>query len=415
MDTNINDYVIDPGLAGLSGDMFISAFADLAGEDIRKAFNSFVKAILDEFNLTESVFEVNRAVINGIKGCQVNQKIVKDLEKRDFSSIRGYFLRVYDLNLLTERAVDFCRKILDIIITAEANVHGKEVNDNKGHFHELGSIDTVIDICGVAYLLDQLDGWNSEFVVLPVNTGSGTVKIAHGVVNIPVPAVTEILCREKIPFFSDGTKAELVTPTGAALLAGLKTKLSTTFPLIEPDRYGNGHGSRKTERMNYLRILTGNLLEKESSLTSRLDEITVLETHVDDISGEILGTIFERLITAGALDVAVFPFVTKKNRPGSCLKVISSTDRAERLANIMFKHLRTLGIRCQLSKRFILPRTVVSEVVVVNDKEYTVSVKIAGQKDDPVFSKIEFDDLQIIAIESGLSIQDVREIINRQL
>ncbi|MHA2297686.1 MAG: nickel pincer cofactor biosynthesis protein LarC [Candidatus Hodarchaeales archaeon] len=411
-----NDLILDPRLAGISGDMILSALADLSGENGRKIFNHFAKKILRMFNLQKNVFDIREVTVNEFAGCQVYQEFYEDLEERNFDAIRGYFQQVYDLDILSSRAVSFCKGTLELLISVEARVHGKSLTDETAHFHELGSVDSVIDICGVAFMIDHLDRWNDRIITLPLNTGSGQVILEHGTLTVPAPAVVDVLSLYKMPFFSDGTLAELITPTGVAILANLVSKSETTFPLFRANSSGVGHGRRKGNKPNFLRIYSGELLDS-LPLTTELeeDQVTVIETNVDDVTGEILGAVFEPLFEKGALDVTAFPLLAKKNRPGWCLRVIAKPKNTESLANVLFKNLRTLGVRFYVTKRLVLQRQTKLVKVRVKGKEYETRIKLARRDDKLLFSKIEFEDLKKIAKIHDLSVQEVNEIITNQI
>ncbi|MFW9995492.1 MAG: nickel pincer cofactor biosynthesis protein LarC [Candidatus Odinarchaeota archaeon] len=416
MPGNDKDFIIDPRLAGLSGDMLLSALAAVAGENSRVAFNEFAKDMLNGVGLQKNTFEIREVSVSGFAGYQVYQNFQEDLEERTFDAIRGHFRQIFALGKLSERSVSFCEGTLDLLISAEARVHGKSASDGTSHLHELGSVDTAIDICGVAFLLDQLKAWNCQFIALPLNTGSGKVIIDHGHVSVPAPAVVEILNRYRIPFFSDGTPAELVTPTGVALLAKLVSRVEPDFPLFQSDNYGVGHGTRKTNKPNYLRIYSGKVLGTEP-LTgiSEVEQVVVLETHVDDVSGEVIGSIFDPLFNSGALDVTAFPFIAKKNRPGWCLRIVAKPEDTELLAMDLVKHLRTLGVRFYVTKRYVIPRQIKLVKISIRGNEHEVHLKQAGPPERPLFFKIEFEDLQRIARIYDMSVQEVNDMITAQM
>lgn len=248
---------------------------------------------------------------------------------------------------MTEGARNLAKKIFHVLAKAEAKAHG--VSMEEVHFHEVGAVDSIVDIVAVAVCLDNLR--ITDVVVTKLCEGTGTVRCQHGILPVPVPAVANILEEYGLPVEILPVQGEFVTPTGAAIVAAIQTKdtLPDTFVI---EKIGMGAGKRTYERPSFLRamLIADNAKEQ--------DVIYKLESNIDDSTGEQLGFAMEKLLEAGAKDVHYFPVYMKKNRPGWQLNVICHKDKIELLENIIFKETTTIGIRRQKIERRILPREI---------------------------------------------------------
>ncbi len=262
------------------------------------------------------------------------------------------------------------------------------------HFHEVGAIDSIIDIVGTVYALERLDIGSLYVSSLPL--GSGLVMTAHG--NIPVPAPATIALLKGIPVCDAGIPHEMVTPTGAALIKGLATSFGSMPPMVVRE-IGYGAGTRDLpDRPNLLRILIG---EEQSGKT--VDTVVVLETNVDDISPEWLGYLMDRLFDAGALELVFSPVQMKKNRPGVQIQVIGRPDKKELLMEIMVRESATLGIRFRYSQRRVLARSF-SEV----DSPWgKIKVKKVMLKQGPPLLVPEYDVCKEIASKNNIPLREV--------
>ena len=274
------------------------------------------------------------------------------------------------------------------IAEAESKVHGKPVEEV--HFHEVGALDAVIDVTGCSLLMEAIGP--DRVIVSPVNTGSGSVKCAHGILPVPAPATAEIL--KGIPSYSDGTQGELCTPTGAALLA----HFAGTFgprPLMQVEQTGIGLGTKDFPKANILRVFLGEEMSADNpskpadGLTDRVSE---LSANIDDMTGEELGFALEQLLDAGALDVYYVPIVMKKSRPGVKLSVLCAPEEADRLARVMFRYTKTAGIRRQEFSRYVLDRRTEDDGGITVKTYSGYGVKR---------SKVEYEDLARRARETG--------------
>lgn len=248
---------------------------------------------------------------------------------------------------LTERAKRTAVRIFEILAEAEAKAHGVPID--QVHFHEVGAVDSIADIVAVAVCLDNLN--ITEVIIPKLNEGCGTIRCQHGILPVPVPAVMNIAEAYKLPLHITETEGELVTPTGAAIAAAIRTsgKLPDRFTV---EKIGMGAGKRNYDRPSMLRAM---LICPEKDTQ---DRICKLETNIDDSNGESLGYTMERLLEAGAKDVYYTPIYMKKNRPAYQLNVICTEEDAERMEQLIFKETTTIGIRKAFMERSILPREI---------------------------------------------------------
>ena len=254
---------------------------------------------------------------------------------------------------LTDRALSLAIRIFDVVAQAESKVHGEPVE--RVHFHEVGAVDSIIDITAAAVCIDNLG--ITDVIVTDLSEGTGTVMCQHGLLPIPVPATAQILSSHKIPFgVLSNVKGELITPTGAAILAALEAgyTLPERFSIV---RTGLGAGKRDYATSGVLRaMLIEPCPEGETDRAQRRDEIIKLETNIDDCTGEALGAVMELLFDAGARDVFYTPVFMKKNRPAYVLNVICLEKDKKLLEEIIFRNTTTIGIREIICGRAVLER-----------------------------------------------------------
>lgn len=290
-------------------------------------------------------------------------------------------------------------RIFREIARAEAKVHGKDISEV--HFHEVGAIDSIVDIVGACICIDMLGV--ERIYASELHEGKGFVRCAHGLLPVPVPAVMEMLCNSNIPLITEDTPFELVTPTGIGILKMTCTAFGK-MPPISIEKTGYGMGKRETGRFNALRAVVGTLYQQESLPN---DEVSILETNIDNMSPEILGYTMEKLLDSGALDVYYTPIYMKKNRPSVMLSVLARCQDEKKFSDIMFKETSTLGIRVSRSSRYCMNR----EFVKVNTEYGDVRVKIASIGDVRKFAP-EYEDCKNIAVKTGLPITKVYELVN---
>lgn len=276
--------------------------------------------------------------------------------------------RLADVVALVERADASesvkrrCEQVFRFLAEAEARVHGKESPD-QAVFHEVGALDAVADVLGSLWSIETLG--IERVTASPVQVGTGTVKCRHGVIPVPAPATVYLL--EGAPVYSRGVKAELVTPTGAALLRHLAGEFGP-LPAMKVEGVGYGCGDRDlSEHPNVLRLVIG-----QSAVDLAGDEVVVVETNIDDMNPEVFDHLFARCFETGAVDVYLTPVQMKKNRPGWKLSVMAPTEQEDGVARLLFRETSTFGVRSTVWRRRMLQR----EVRTVETKFGPVRVKV---------------------------------------
>jgi hypothetical protein len=290
--------------------------------------------------------------------------------------------------------------IFEVLGEAEAAVHGTELSETA--FHEVGADDAIADVVGAALLLADLDP--ERVVTTPLATGGGTVATSHGTYPVPVPAVVEIAERAGWSLGGGPVDRELLTPTGAAILAVAADGVER-LPTLDVTASGYGAGGYDfDDRPNVLRAVVG-----DGGEGLRRDDITVLETNLDDATPEVLGGLQETLTEAGARDVSVLPATMKKSRPGHLVKVIAKPEDAERVARRLAEETGTLGVREHgAGHRWVADREVRTATVSVDGTEYEVDVKVASDADGAIYDvSAEYGDAAAVARETGLPIREV--------
>ncbi|HEY2760297.1 MAG TPA: nickel pincer cofactor biosynthesis protein LarC [Pirellulales bacterium] len=334
--------------SGIAGDMTLAALVD-AGAEL-----AFVQAAIDSLGLPGVKIVAAETRRKGFRGLKIEIQYEPEHKHRHLHHIT----EMIDASQLTPRAKDLAKRIFTRLGEAEAKVHGIEIR--KVHFHEVGAVDSIADIVGTAIALDQL---NIDHVIAsPVPTGHGFIEIAHGRCSIPAPATAELL--RGIPLAASQVEAELTTPTGAAILAALAAGFGPP-PMMTVEAIGYGAGTRDFEtHPNVLRVLVGTLVGKNQAGVSQstaeqleTETLSLLETNLDDISGEIIGHCTGQLLAAGALDVFTTSIQMKKNRPGVLLSVLCQASDAAKLETILFQETTTLGVRRTTVSRSKLLRT----------------------------------------------------------
>ena len=297
---------------------------------------------------------------------------------------------------LAPRAADRARGIFTRLAEAEAKVHNMPVEEV--HFHEVGAVDSIVDIVGaaIAFELFGID----EFACSALDVGAGQVKTAHGLLPVPAPATAELL--RGAPMYTSGIARELVTPTGAAIASTRSTR-SAQIPEMTLRAVGYGAGSADlTEKANVLRILIG------ENATSEAGEhwdapVSVIETNLDDMSPQIYGYFVERALAAGALDVFSTAVQMKKNRPGVLLTILCDAAHTARLIDLVFRETTTIGVRTYDVRRKVLDR----ELVAVATQFGEVRVKISRMNGSVLNATPEYEDCQRLAAEKGIPLKQV--------
>ena len=301
--------------------------------------------------------------------------------------------RLIDGSALSVAGRARAKELFGRLAEAEADIHGTSIE--KVHLHEVGTLDSIIDIVGAVYALEALDA--DRIVASPLNVGGGSIRSAHGLYPIPAPATARLL--QGAPIYSGPQKAELVTPTGALLI----TAYASSFGGVPPmrlQRVGYGAGSRDLhDTPNVLRVMVG-----ESDATAPAHRVAVIEAEIDDMNPQIFGILMDRLLTEGALDVFYTSIQMKKNRPGTLLSIIAPPGARDRLTSTVFRETTTIGVRHREMERECLDRETVRVVTPFGP----VGVKIARRNGEIMNASPEFDDCARAATVHGRPVKDVQ-------
>lgn len=376
--------------SGISGDMTLAALID-CGASIER-----IQSAVDSMGLgaTLSMHQVRK---RGFRAQKLHIDVPKDPAHRDLDQILECISRAR----ISPQARRIAVRIFERIAKVEASVHGMPID--QVHFHEVGAIDSIVDIVGTAVAWDELQ--IEQAIASPVPTGTGFVQIAHGRVSLPAPATAELL--KGVPLAACGLPFEMTTPTGAAILAELVATFGP-LPAMQVASIGLGAGTRDLEdRPNILRIFLGTDGSKQVSQGLLSDTIVVLQTNLDDIAGEQIGFAIERIWEAGALDVFTTSIQMKKNRPGTMLSVISNPETSPAIEQAIFKHTGTLGVRKSIQHRSVLERRMIS----VNTPWGSVPCKSVVYPDGSKSLSPEYEACRKIALEHRLKLSEVIRII----
>ncbi|HEV2617135.1 MAG TPA: nickel pincer cofactor biosynthesis protein LarC [Candidatus Acidoferrales bacterium] len=377
--------------SGISGDMALGALVD-AGVVLRELEAELRKLKLDGWKI--SAEKVQR---KSIRATKVNVETQETRHHRHLSPI----LKMIEDAALAPRATERARRIFQRLGEAEATVHNISVE--KVHFHEVGAVDSIIDIVGAAigFELLGIDG----FACSMMDVGGGRVQTEHGLLPVPAPATVELL--RGAPTFSSGIEKELVTPTGAAIATTLSTEY-VKMPAMNLKTIGYGAGSADLpEQPNVLRLVIGEAIGGGAS--QHWDEsIAVIEANVDDMSPQIYGYFAERALAEGALDIFSTAVQMKKNRPGQLVTLLCEISNRERLIDLIFRETTTIGIRTHEVQR----RTLARESVPVETPLGTIRMKISRLNGSVLNAAPEYEDCQRIAAQKGVPLKEVLSAAN---
>lgn len=385
--------IIDPQASGIAGNMLIGAFVDL-GADAKK-----LKAIMENSASRFGEVEVTFSKVSK-HGIESTYCHVEMLDDEDTVCFEEFISKIRTLNIVDE-VKNTSIRIFERIAEAEAKVHGKSLEEV--HFHEVGASDAVADVIGSVYAYYDLGYDKQKVIGLPIAVGGGRITTAHGTMPVPAPAVVEIL--KDANMIGGPVDSELATPTGCAIYMELCDGIEKFIPMTKPKNTGFGAGKKDFDHPNVLRII-------ESDDVCESDEIDVIETNIDHLTGEEIGYLFDVMMEAGASDVSVTPIIMKKNRPGNLLKVISKKEKREIILNAIFKETGSLGIRIAPHiHRGIAKREFEVETFNINGKDYDVTFKTGYINGEIISRRPEYEDLKRIAKESGLALREIREMI----
>jgi pyridinium-3,5-bisthiocarboxylic acid mononucleotide nickel chelatase len=396
--------------AGASGDMLVGAMLD-SGLDCELLRSALLKLGVEGYEL--SLGRVDRSGISAAKfdvhltgepqqhGHHHNHDHSRgehshghgrQSHHRSLSEIKGIISSSNLSELVKQRA----QAIFQRIGEAEAKIH--DVPIETVHFHEVGAIDSIVDIVGACVAFDALK--IERIISSPLHVGSGTFQCAHGTYPVPGPATAELL--KGIPIYSKDVEGELVTPTGAAIISTLAEGYGP-MPMMKIENIGYGAGTRDYPKFpNALRAIIGEL-EEDADRTP--GAVTIIEANIDDLNAQVFGYLMEKALAAGALDIFYTPVQMKKNRPGVLLTLLCNPPDRERMCDLIFRETTTLGVRYRNEKREILTR----EFVTVETEYGPIRVKVSRARDGRVMNASpEFEDCRVAAEKSGVGLRDAQ-------
>ena len=375
--------------SGISGDMTLGALID-AGVDA-----DAVRAAVDSLGLPITL-EIAKIRKGGFAATEVRVEAPKEDTHRFLPDVEAILAR----GRLTERQRGLALRIFRRLAEAEAAVHGMPLE--KVHFHEVGALDSIADIAGAAVGLDLLGV--ERFTSRSVPTGHGMVQCAHGLMPIPAPGTAELL--KGAPLALSSLKAELTTPTGAAILMTVVSEW-VEQPVMTVERIGHGAGRRElVEQPNLLRLFVGTV---SAHISEESDQIWVLETNLDDVPAEVIGYCSEQLFAAGALDVYATPVQMKKNRPGVVLSVLAEESAVPTLETILFRETETFGVRRYAVQRRKLRR----EAQTVQTAWGPIRGKRGWREGGPEVFTPEYEDCARVARANGVALREVYAAVRR--
>ena len=377
--------IFDP-FSGASGDMIIGSLIDL-GSDA-----SVIRDIME--STADVSVSINRIFKRGISA--VDLKVTAGKEQR-----RSYYelLDIIRSASLPKGIEKSALAIFSFLGDAESKVHGQSLDEL--HFHEVGQNDAIADVVGACTAINEFE--SHQVYCTPITVGSGFIESAHGTLPVPAPATLEILKAYKMKFRGGNVSQELLTPTGAATLAHFASSVDS-FPQSLPLSIGYGAGDADTPHPNVLRTV---LVEVDNALIQ--DSIEVLETNVDDVTGEVLGNLIEELLTLGARDVSITPTTMKKGRVGHIIQVIAKSEDTSKIARKIITETGSLGVRVIPTRhRLIADRRMDNVRITINDQQFEIAVKIAQDTHGTLLNiSAEFEDCKAVATRCGVPLKDV--------
>ena len=398
--------VIDPLVAGISGDMLLCSLVDL-GADKNKIISGIKQSEKFLSNSTIKKIDFQKIQKKGVQSTQLLLEINEDVHERKGSEIKKAIIDSVNTLELSDKGKIFAESCIDTLISSEAKIHG--IPEDSVHFHEASSIDTLVDIVGITIALDNLKLFDEKILCLPISVGGGTVTFSHGTMSNPASAILEIFKNSDLKIKGNNANEELTTPTGACILASLTNNAIDFYPSMNIDSIGYGAGQKEFDSFsNVLKIVRG------TENNFEIDTVKILETNVDDVSGEILGHLIEKLMDKGAKDVSIYHGITKKGRPTNLVSVICNDEHVDELVDTLVLETGTLGVRISESNRFIVPRSIHEISLILDGQSFQVHYKKSSFKGKIDF-KIEFDDLKNISNLINKSIKETDSLLRKEI
>ncbi len=376
--------------SGVAGDMLLAALID-AGADMQAVSN----AVLALFPDSSVTVQTTSVIKRGIRSRQLTIEDKSDKTFRHWTTIRSMIEDAALDCTIKDRSLSVIRSIAE----AEAAIHGVDIE--MVHFHEIGAVDTIVDVIGVVTALANLGV--KTVSSSPVNVGGGTIEIDHGVVPVPAPATSALAAG--IPIYGNEGVGELATPTGMALLRGLVDEFGL-LPQMTPTAIGYGAGQKDLPNANVVRATLGDLIvapEKNRSSPEELNTIVQIETNIDDQSPELVADLIPKILLAGAVDAYLTPIIMKKGRAGTLLTALCTKTLLPAVSELIFTETTTFGIRFTEKQRIMLER----ELVQVDTPFGTISVKLGIRAGKVISASPEYQDCFNAAEENGESLKRV--------
>ena len=397
--------IIDAQVAGISGDMILSSLVSLGADKSRIIEGIYTaESFLDNSKITNIDFVSVQK--NGKNATQLILEIDESVHERKATDIKNCIIEASTKIGLPEIALNFVTNTIDTLISAESKVHGE--SEASVHFHEAASIDTVIDILGTAIALDDLNLFNDEIICSPVAIGGGSITFSHGKTSNPAYAILEIFKDSEIIIQGGTVTEELTTPTGASILVNLTKTCSEFYPSMKINSIGYGAGAKDFETFaNVLKIVIG---KTKSNLVK--DTVQILETNVDDVSGEVLGNMIEKIMSNGAKDVTITSGITKKGRPTQLVSVICDSESMNSILEVLVAETKTLGVRIRNSERFVVPRSIEQDTVEIDGHKFPIHYKIVNGTSH---FKVEFEDIKSISNCLNRPFHQVEELVKAKI
>ncbi len=375
--------------SGISGDMMLGALLD-AGVASDKLFAELKKIQIGYYE-----FRRTRAMRSGVAATRVEIKVPEKQPHRSMGDIEDLIESSKLDAAVKKRALG----VFSLLAEAEGKIHNKPAD--KVHFHEVGAVDSILDILGCSIGVEWLG--LTEIAASAVNVGGGQVETQHGLYPVPAPATAELL--KDIPSYSSGVEAELATPTGAAMLKSWVKEFGG-MPAMKVEKIGYGAGARDIPKQpNVVRLMVGEAVDVEQGTVAPPgDEIvSVIEANIDDMSPQLYGFFVEKAIEAGALDVSCASVQMKKNRPGLMVTVLCRPEESDGLAQVLFDQTTTIGLRIYEARRKVLER----EEVNVDTSYGTVRVKVARRDGRVINFTPEYEDCRRLAEEKSVPLKQI--------
>lgn len=372
--------------SGISGNMVLGSLLEIVGDE------NYILEELNKLNIDGYKIEISKKVKNGVTGTYVD--VILD-EHQHYHEHRN----LYDVNQIIEesrieeKSKELAKRIFMRVAKAESKVHNKPLEEV--HFHEVGAIDSIIDIIGTAILINKINP--DRIISSIVNDGYGFIECRHGTISVPVPATTEIFANSNVKFRQIDIDTELVTPTGAAIIAEL-SKEFRGLPVMTIEKIGWGAGLKDLKIPNILKVYYGEMQEQN-------EKVVIMETNIDDCNGEILGYTEELLFQNGALDVFYTPIFMKKSRPAYMLTVACRKEDMFKLQNIIFAETTTIGIRYRFESRTELER----EIVEINTRFGELKAKKV-KNNGKTYIYPEYESMKKLAVKNNIPLKGLYKL-----